>query len=124
NVVFEVTDVKKMLEDKSQWASSYQEDIADDKAPAPDSSEGKREFAVIMFTDLQDSVGYFETYGTIDAHSWICNHNKIISPIIESHDGRVVKKIGDAVMASFKTPAESVRASIDIQRHPAVYSTQ
>ncbi|MBV6343001.1 adenylate/guanylate cyclase domain-containing protein [Candidatus Magnetobacterium casense] len=116
NVVFEVTDVKKMLEDKLQWASSYQEDIADDKAPAPDSSEGKREFTVIMFTDLKGSVEYFERYGTIDAHTWICNHNKIVIPIIESHDGRVVKKIGDAVMASFKTPAESVRASIDIQR--------
>ncbi|MBF0338829.1 MAG: hypothetical protein HQL05_13495 [Nitrospirae bacterium] len=116
NIVFEITDIKKDLEAKLKWASSYQEGMIEDEPPVPNSSEVRREFKVIMFTDLMDSVTYYDNHGTIEALNWIRSHEKIIIPIIQSHNGMVLKKIGDGIMASFKTAADSVRASIDIQR--------
>ena len=42
-------------------------------------------------------------------------HNDILFPVIEKHDGVVIKTIGDAVMATFSTPLAAVKAASEIQ---------
>lgn len=70
----------------------------------------------IMFTDLKDCVVYFENKGTILAMKWIKRHNDILTPIIESHGGSVLKNICDAMMAIFEDSNNAVRAAVEIQK--------
>jgi hypothetical protein len=43
-------------------------------------------------------------------------HNRLVHPVIRRYGGRVVKKIGDAVMACFKSPKNALKAAIGIQQ--------
>ena len=36
-------------------------------------------------------------------------------PVIEAYNGRLLKEVGDGILASFSTPSESVNAAISIQ---------
>jgi adenylate cyclase len=42
-------------------------------------------------------------------------HDRLLVPQIEKHGGRVVKKIGDALMATFDHPLAAVLAAVDMQ---------
>ncbi len=75
----------------------------------------KKEYAV-MFTDLKDSVAFFEEMGTELAVEWIQNHNDIIIPIIRKTKGMIVKEMGDSIMAIFEKPENAVKASVVMQR--------
>ena len=54
----------------------------------------------IMFTDM---VGYSKLTGD-DQHlalELLKEHDKIIEPIINRYNGKIVKRIGDAIVATF-----------------------
>lgn len=70
----------------------------------------------ILFTDICGYTKYIETKGNISGRNMLQKHNDIVMPLVKKHNGEVIKTIGDAVMASFETPLEAVRASIDIQK--------
>lgn len=76
-----------------------------------------RKEVTIIFTDIKGSTQYFETRGDIEGLSMIRKHNEMHFPTIESHGGRVVKTIGDAIMAAFEDPASAVRAAIEMQNN-------
>ncbi len=69
----------------------------------------------VMFTDIKGSTNYFETYGDIEGRLMVQKHNEILFPLVEKHRGRVIKTIGDAIMAAFEEPVEAVRSAIDMQ---------
>jgi len=71
---------------------------------------------VILFTDICGYTKYTETQGDISARALVEKHNQIVLPLIEKHKGMVIKTIGDAVMASFSSPLDIVKASITIQK--------
>jgi len=70
----------------------------------------------IMFTDLKDSTKYFEKHGDIKGRLFIERHNKMLFPIIQKHNGVIIKTIGDSIMAKFDSPYLGVRASIEMQK--------
>ena len=72
--------------------------------------------AVLMFTDLKDSTQIYETYGDSQAFAMVQEHFELMLEIIDEHEGCVVKTIGDAVMATFRTGADALRAGLVIQR--------
>ena len=76
----------------------------------------------VMFTDIQGSTRFFETYGDIEGRLMIERHNALVFPCIQSHDGRIVKTIGDAVMAAFSAPDQAVRAAMEMQRTLAAHN--
>ena len=43
-------------------------------------------------------------------------HNNLLFPVIEGNNGKIVKTIGDSVMASFEKPEDAVKSSIKIQQ--------
>jgi len=55
----------------------------------------------IMFTDIEGSTTYFESRGDINGLSMVFKHNELLFPVIERHQGNVIKTIGDSIMASF-----------------------
>jgi len=70
----------------------------------------------IMFTDLKDSTKYFEKHGDIKGRLFIERHNNMLFPIIDDHNGDIIKTIGDSIMAKFDSPYLAVRASIKMQK--------
>jgi class 3 adenylate cyclase len=98
-----------MDNDKTQ--KSREGKAADGQAP-----EGARSQVTIMFTDIKGSTSYFERKGDHEGMAMINRHNSILFPIIEQCGGRVVKTIGDAIMALFRDPVGSVKAAAEMQR--------
>lgn len=64
----------------------------------------------IMFTDLCGSTAMYERVGDAAAYGLVREHFKLLFAAVEAHRGRVVKTVGDCVMASFDLPADAVRA--------------
>lgn len=69
-----------------------------------------------MFTDIKGSTAYFENFGDIAGLAMVHECNDALRAVIEEHGGRVIKTIGDAVMAVFEDCDQSVRAGISMQR--------
>ena len=78
----------------------------------------------IMFTDIKGSTTYFESRGDINGLSMVFKHNELLFPIIERHQGTVIKTIGDSIMASFPDAVEGVRAAIEMQGTLSDYSAK
>ena len=74
-----------------------------------------RQLAAIMFTDI---VGYTALMGNDEQKAFeLLNKNRQIQkPIIEQFNGRLIKELGDGVMASFNTVSDAVNAAIKIQQ--------
>ena len=73
-----------------------------------------RQLAAIMFTDI---VGYTALMGRDEqkAFELLDKNRQIQKPIIEQHNGKWIKELGDGVMASFNTVSDAVNAAIKIQ---------
>ncbi|MEA2061914.1 MAG: adenylate/guanylate cyclase domain-containing protein [Thermodesulfobacteriota bacterium] len=82
------------------------------------------EYVTIMFTDIAGYTSYVETHGDINAKSLLQQHNDILFSVIQDHGGRVVKTIGDAVMAAFAVPGDAAEAAAAIQQKLKAYNRE
>ena len=69
----------------------------------------------LLFTDIVGSTQYYERMGDIAGRQMVQTHNDLLFPLIEGAGGRVIKTIGDSIMASFEDPARAVRCAIQMQ---------
>jgi len=69
----------------------------------------------IVFTDLRDSTRMYRSVGDAPAFGKVMDHFDIVKKEIVTEDGSIVKTIGDAVMATFPTPDNALRAMIKAQ---------
>ena len=74
----------------------------------------ERKLTAIMFTDI---VGYSEMVNSNQNHAMelLAMHDKIIEPIINNNDGKIIKKIGDAIFAELPNSFNSVVCAQNIQ---------
>jgi class 3 adenylate cyclase len=70
----------------------------------------------ILFSDILGSTKYAEEQGTPKYMAMIKRHNSLLFPVIEGEGGRVVKTIGDAILAKFDDRVAAVRAAAVMQR--------
>ena len=70
----------------------------------------------ILFSDIVGSTGYFERHGDSAGLRMVRRHHELCKPIVEAHGGRVVKTIGDGLMAVFDSPRGAVDAAHEMQR--------
>jgi class 3 adenylate cyclase len=70
----------------------------------------------ILFSDIKGSTSYFERRGDAEGVAMLQHHNDLLFPVIEDSGGRVVKTIGDAIMACFKDPVCAIKAAILMQQ--------
>ena len=77
-------------------------------------SKAQRQLAAIMFTDI---VGYTALMGKDSAKALelIRISKDIQKPLVEKHNGKWLKEMGDGAMAQFNTALDAVNCSIDIQ---------
>lgn len=73
-----------------------------------------RQLAAIMFTDI---VGYTAMMGNNEqkAFELLRKNREIQKPIIEEYGGRLIKELGDGILASFPAVSNAVYAAIKIQ---------
>ncbi len=69
----------------------------------------------IVFTDLQGSTKLYDELGDASAYRLVRDHFAFLSERVRSHNGFIVKTVGDAVMAAFHDPADAVRAVLSIE---------
>lgn len=70
----------------------------------------------ILFTDIEDSTQYWDKHGDIKGRLMVDQHNRLAFPVIRKFKGKIIKTIGDAIMASFKKPEDALKAAIGIQQ--------
>jgi adenylate cyclase len=79
----------------------------------------------LLFSDLTGSTALYERVGDARAFAIVQEHFRDMTDAVVEHRGAVVKTMGDAVMASFTSPVDAVRASIRMidrcrERHGAL----
>ncbi|RME75663.1 MAG: adenylate/guanylate cyclase domain-containing protein [Planctomycetota bacterium] len=79
----------------------------------------------ILFTDLVGSTRFYDENGDAKAFKAVREHFIEAFRIIESMQGVIVKTIGDAIMASFDSPLQALKAAITLQEnfHPKKENT-
>jgi class 3 adenylate cyclase len=65
-----------------------------------------------LFTDLKGSTALYERVGDLVAFDLVRAHFRVLTEIIASNAGAVVKTIGDAVMATFPSPDQALAAAL------------
>jgi len=71
-----------------------------------------------LFTDLKDSTLMYDLVGDVTAYDLVRRHFDALGDAVARNAGALTKTIGDAIMATFVTPADAVHAAIDM--HAAV----
>ena len=84
------------------------------EAPAPDESLRIGRVAM-LFTDLRGSTAMYAERGDPLAYRLVRDHFAILGEAIDDNRGALIKTIGDAVMASFASGADAVRAAFEAQ---------
>ncbi len=76
--------------------------------------EATHQLAAIMFTDI---VGYTALMGEDEqkAIRLLDKNLSIQKPLIEQHQGKLLKEIGDGLLSSFNSAIEAVKCAIEIQ---------
>jgi len=70
----------------------------------------------VLFTDLRNSTQLYREIGDATAFGRVMSHFDIVKKSIMEHDGAVVKTIGDAVMAVFRSAVDGLSAMLEVQR--------
>ncbi|HKR14464.1 MAG TPA: DUF5939 domain-containing protein [Pyrinomonadaceae bacterium] len=70
----------------------------------------------VLFTDLRDSTKLYREIGDATAFGRVMNHFDVLRKSITERDGAIVKTIGDAVMAVFRSAADGVSAMLEAQQ--------
>lgn len=72
--------------------------------------------ATVVFVDLTGSTAFYEALGNAKAAQTVTRLTQWIGDVCVAYHGRVVKKLGDGVLAVFVDAPNAVRAVTDIQR--------
>jgi class 3 adenylate cyclase len=65
----------------------------------------------VLFADLRGSTSMYETLGNADATAVVTQSISLLARIVVHHEGRVVKTLGDGLMAMFDSPPFAVAAA-------------
>jgi class 3 adenylate cyclase/pSer/pThr/pTyr-binding forkhead associated (FHA) protein len=102
--------------------SGAPEDVHSSSAESTRQLELMRRQVTILFTDIKGSTAYFEKFGDAAGLMMVNRCNGLVAKAVERHSGRVLKTIGDSVMACFDEPVNSVSAAIETQEALAEYN--
>jgi len=75
-----------------------------------------RSTAIVLFTDLVGSTELRVRLGEDAAEEIRRNHDRLVADAVEGNRGRVIKNLGDGVMAAFAGASDAVAAAVRIQQ--------
>ena len=73
----------------------------------------------LMFTDLRNSTKLYREIGDAPAFGRVREHFEILEKAVAAEGGSIVKTMGDAIMAAFRSPLSAVRAIWTVQKQIA-----
>src|SRR5438067_7182375 len=76
----------------------------------------ERSTAIVAFTDLVGSTELRSRLGEDAAEELRRNHDRLIAAAVEGNRGRLVKNLGDGVMATFTGASDALGAAVAIQQ--------
>src|SRR5262245_33214739 len=94
----------------------FRELLGTGEAPTDQELENTRTPVTVLFSDIKGSTAYFEKFGDTQGLAMVQRHNAMLFPVIEECGGRVVKTIGDAIMAVFEDPKGAIQGAVAMQR--------
>ena len=65
----------------------------------------------VLFADLRGSTAMYETLGNSDATAVVTQSIALLAQIVSAHEGRVIKTLGDGLMAMFISATDAVAAA-------------
>ncbi len=71
----------------------------------------------VVFADLMGSTGVFETIGNVRASRVVTRLTQWIAEICVTHNGQVIKTLGDGVLAVFAQAPDAIDAVVELQRN-------
>lgn len=78
--------------------------------------EGSKKLITVMFTDIEGSTKLWERSGDVIGRLMIDRHNRLLFPVVKKYGGRIIKTIGDAILATYKKPGDAVLAAVAMQQ--------
>ena len=75
---------------------------------------GTRKLAAIMFTDMKGFSRKMQT-DELSAFEILRNHDTILREIVQKHEGRVIKSVGDSFMVDFSSAVNAVKCAVEAQ---------
>ena len=75
-----------------------------------------RRSVAVLFTDIQGSTAYYEKFGDIAGFAMVHQCNSLLEKVVNKRGGRVIKNIGDAIMACFDSCEQCVRTAMEMQQ--------
>jgi len=76
----------------------------------------------IMFTDLSGFSRNTAKFGIIHFLQTIYESERILTPLIEEHNGILIKTEGDSMLVIFKNPSNALRCAINMQKEVKRYN--
>ncbi|MBI4462857.1 MAG: FHA domain-containing protein [Acidobacteria bacterium] len=83
----------------------------------------KQEFAV-LFADITGSTRFFDRRGDVSGVTMVQGFVDRATPPIRRFGGRVVKTLGDAILAYFADPREAVKAAVALQQEFVAFNAR
>ena len=68
----------------------------------------------VLFADLRGSTALYETLGNAEATSVVTHTVGALARAVPACGGQLIKTLGDGLMAAFDTPAEGMRAAVQM----------
>ncbi|MEO8299491.1 MAG: adenylate/guanylate cyclase domain-containing protein [Burkholderiales bacterium] len=68
----------------------------------------------VLFADLRGSTSLYESLGNQEAAAVVTHSVAVVARIVEEHDGRVIKTLGDGLMAIFYDASSAVLTAEDV----------
>jgi class 3 adenylate cyclase len=85
--------------------------LAEDQASVIDD----RPLATVLFTDIVASTEQLSTVGDNAWRRILDDHDTTVQHAVAAHRGRIIKGLGDGILATFDGPARAVRCAIAIR---------
>jgi class 3 adenylate cyclase len=77
-----------------------------------DTSSVHTSFRAVLFADVVGSTALYERIGNIRAKDMVSSCLEALSRVVEQHNGRVVKSLGDGLLCAFEAKDQSVLAGL------------
>ena len=78
----------------------------------------------IVFTDLKGSTELYERIGDLNVLALVQQHFERLTLVTVRHNGAIIKTLGDAVMAAFMRPADTVKAALAMRSEIARFNAE
>lgn len=99
------------------WSGSYEPLVGDIEEfltgqRESGSADIDRVLATVLFTDIVDSTRTAAAFGDRRWRELLDRHDQLASQSVDRHRGKLVKKTGDGILATFEGPGRAVRCAL------------